>query len=492
MSTFSGLADMDYIAPAQACIKPELVRKQRAARGGVGIHGIDEPEEPVKITLQDCLACSGCVTTAETMLVTSQSRPQIESVLSGADENTPQPWSVIVSVSDQSAASLAAHAGVPMEEAFQLVSGFVRATIGAQHVTDMRWAQLLSLDETATEFLQRLNTGSQPLPLMVSACPGWVCYCEKTHPTLLPHMCDVMSPQAIAGRYVKQCVAGFTTRPPADVDPSLVTATDLRQRTYHISVQPCFDRKLEAARGDFAGDDYARDTDCVLGTQELLDWMNDVDPSLPWRADLDSAMEPLRPPEATSSEATGLEGSGGYHQHVLARVAEMATGSRPSLAAIAYQQKRNANHRIAALPELQLPGADRPLTFGVVYGFQHIQNLVRSLKRKTSSTPDYAFIEVMACPEGSLNGGGQIRSGDRTRHHERLRAVMDAFERFTAIAAEQSQGGGAEGLFTTTSAWRDWLGPPDANGVSQGLRTTLHDRQAEMQLQDTVAASLRW
>jgi len=492
-SASMALADLDYIAPSQACIKPEVVRAQRA-QGAVGIHGVDAPEpEAIKITLQDCLACSGCVTTAETMLVTSQSRPQIETVFAGADETTPVPWSVVVSVSDQSAASLAAHVGVSMHEAFQLISGFARHVLRANYVTDTRWAQLLSVQQTTQEFLRRVNTGSGPLPLIASTCPGWVCYVEKTHPDLLPHVCTAMSPLAIAGRYIKQYVAANATRPPADVDPEGVTAGDLRARTYHISVQPCFDRKLEAARGDFAGEDYARDTDCVLGTQELLDWMLEVDATLPWRAPLDSAMEPLRPAVEAPSEATTLEGSGGYHQHIFAEVGRLVAGTAAPPEAIRYQTKRNANHRLATVDGITMPESGKPLICGVVYGFQHIQNLARGLKRRMASTPDYAFIEAMACPDGCLNGGAQIRCEDRTKHHERLRVVQAAFEEFTAQASAQAPLGAVAGPFTSASAYRDWIGADAASQeAAAALTTTLHDRKAEMALQDTVAASLKW
>jgi iron only hydrogenase large subunit-like protein len=462
----------------------------------VGIHGVDAPEpEAIKITLQDCLACSGCVTTAETMLVTSQSRPQIEAVFAGTDEVTPQPWSVVVSVSDQSAASLAAHMGVSMFEAYQVISGFARTILHADYVTDTRWAQLLSLQQTTQEFLRRVNTQSGPLPLIVSSCPGWVCYVEKTHPDLLPNVCTAMSPLAIAGRYIKQYVAASATQVPASagIDPAAVSAADRQSRTYHISVQPCFDRKLEAARGDFTGDEYGRDTDCVLGTQELLDWMMEVDPSLPWRAALDSSMEPLRPQVEAPSEATTLEGSGGYHQHIFAEVGRAIRGSPAPPEMIQYQVKRNANHRLATIEGITMPETGKPLICGVVYGFQHIQNMTRGIKRRMASTPDYAFVEAMACPDGCLNGGAQIRAEDRTKHHERLKAVQAAFEEFTVQASAQQPPGDDARPFTSVSAYRDWIGAgPESAEAAAALTTTLHDRKAEMALQDTVAASLKW
>lgn len=78
-----------------------------------------------------------------------------------------------------------------------------------------------------------------PLPLLASACPGWVCYAEKTHADLLlPRLSAVKSPQAVAGVYVKRRLAALRGWDPA--------------RLYHCTVMPCYDKKLEAARGDLA------------------------------------------------------------------------------------------------------------------------------------------------------------------------------------------------------------------------------------------------
>lgn len=508
------LAGMDYIAPSAACIKPTLMANAEGSSAASGAVGVTrggnafatssgfQHADVVKITLQDCLACSGCVTTAETVLVNAQSRQEIvAALLSPAASTAPDADATapsrlrprLVSVSSQSCASLAAYLGVPMSEAYAIVAGFMRAVLtpaalraaaaaaaaaaGADeekpsdsggaplpcapapcsaceppvYVVGLEWAEQLSAALTAQEYerrrrLQQATAGASeaaPLPMIVSACPGWVCYCEKQGGALLPHLCPVMSAQGIAGSYAKRAVA-------ADA--------------YHISIQPCFDRKLEAARDSMpaaaasspsspAAEDGAEApvfyTDCVLSTAELLEWMKEVDAALPWRGALDTddaaahprgahptdgdgAAEEDAPPAAGevpahAHDAARLAGSGGYHRCVIAQRLRSAGVHGGPAAAITYVVKRNHNHQLAT--SAGLPGE----VFCIGYGFQQIQNVVRGIKKRMPAMRSYTFIELMACPDGCLNGGGQVRPAQQP-HTEVLTAVIDAFARHSAPA----------------------------------------------------------
>ena len=192
------------------------------------------PGGPVQVTLHDCLACSGCVTSAETVLLQHQSAGELAARL--ADPG----WTVVVSLSPQSVAALAALHGLAPGEAAARVAGFLRR-LGARAVFDIAEARQLALAEAAAEFAQRYrasrrgaaalaaagaaagaaaagaaaaddggeamdvdhggaaeacsgggadgDTCGGPLPMLASACPGWVCYAEKTHGEhVLPHI----------------------------------------------------------------------------------------------------------------------------------------------------------------------------------------------------------------------------------------------------------------------------------------------------------------
>lgn len=472
------LADLDYIAPSQACIKPMLQNSD----GSVYIHGKgDAPPIPIKITLQDCLACSGCVTTAETMLVTSQSKEEIET-FKAANPNRP----IVVSISDPSAASLAVAFGCTIPEAYERVAGFAGKHLDAAATIDLRWAQAISQEETAKEYIYRLQHATHLLPMLISSCPGWVCYCEKTHPQLLPLLCPVMSAQGIGGSYLKHKYPN----------------------AYHISVQPCFDRKLEAVREDFAlGTEGDKMTDCVLSTHELFAWMEEVglDPTL--RAPIAPLIPLRRPlgPEALTSEAAGLQGSGAYHQYCIDAALRALCGETKGLSweALQYQTKRNANHRVISLPA--------PMNeVCIAYGFQHIQNLVRGINRKMPSVAKHTLIEVMACPEGCLNGGGQIRTAINQETLAKVSLAFQQNEEATALAASGSTSNGEPpvtlGPRTEAAAGNQpasllslsplsdpkWAITDPSSGFLTKARVTFRDRKAEMEQADNIVHSLKW
>lgn len=119
-------------------------------------------------------------------------------------------------------------------------------------VVDTKIADDLSLIESRNEFVERLNINRQSLPMMASSCPGWVCYAEKTHGNfILPYIATTRSPQQIMGVLVKKYLAKM-----------LGIRGD---RIYHVTVMPCYDKKLEASREDFFSEvDNCRDVDCVI------------------------------------------------------------------------------------------------------------------------------------------------------------------------------------------------------------------------------------
>lgn len=438
------LGDMDYIAPSQACIKPTMAPPTPAAAGSVFRHDGKEapPPEMLKITLQDCLACSGCVTSAETMLVTSQSKEELIAILdsqklavSGSAIADAVRRAMIVTISEQSISSVAAHLGITSALAETILAEFSRQVLLADVVLGLQWAQVLSTKLTFADYARRVLLCPEQLPILVSSCPGWVCYCEKQYPELLPHLSPVLSPQGIAGSLIRSALEPMLSETQSDV--------------YHISIQPCFDRKLEAARDAVhpptahseeavAG---ARLTDCVLSTHEVLEWMQELDPTMQ-RFQCTSGpgvMDGARVAAllGVSGEAAVMCGSGGYHlysllstAHTLQRLPQFSLERD-----VQYETKRNANHRLVRttadttgmhLPKAEGCGAKQHL-FTVAYGFQHIQNLVRGMRRKTSTSLPYTFVEIMACPSGCLNGGGQVRVGTGAVHDERLAAVQSTY-----------------------------------------------------------------
>lgn len=205
---------------------------------------------------------SGCVTSAESVLISMQSQDELFKILQenklAIEQNQPQNHrTIVISISPQSRASLAAkYRLTPLQVHYKLVY-FFKHFLGAHHVFDTAFTQDLSLVESAREFVDRFkhymqNGGealeaamqqadaeklaleeegkpkvrarrrgnkaaaaagegsaivNQDLPMLASSCPGWVCYAEKTHGEVLPFITAAKSPQQMMGSLVKDYFA---------------------------------------------------------------------------------------------------------------------------------------------------------------------------------------------------------------------------------------------------------------------------------------------
>uniref|UniRef100_A0A8C6CYI2 Cytosolic iron-sulfur assembly component 3 n=1 Tax=Moschus moschiferus TaxID=68415 RepID=A0A8C6CYI2_MOSMO len=461
-SPFSGalqLTDLDdFIAPSQDCIKPMKVDRMPGS-GVAKIHIEDDGSyfqvsqdggmkklEKAKISLDDCLACSGCVTSAETVLITQQSHEELRKVLGANKTAAPdQQKLVVISVSPQSRASLAVRFQLnPTDTARKLTAFFKK--IGAHYVFDTAFSRNFSLLESQREFVQRFRGQADPkqaLPVLTSACPGWICYAEKTHgSTLLPHISTVRSPQQVMGSLVKDFFAQQQHLTP--------------DKVYHATVMPCYDKKLEASRPNFFSQEHqTRDVDCVITTGEVFKLLEEEGVSL-------SELEPA-PLDSLCSSASAQEpashrggGSGGYLEHVFRYAAQELFGIH--VTEVIYRPLRNKD-----LQEVILEREGQVLLhFAAAYGFRNIQNLVQKLKRGRCP---YHYVEVMACPAGCLNGGGQLKAPDMPGK-ELLQQVERLYGLVRTEAPEDAPG--------VQELYERWLQGAGSERASRLLHTSYH------------------
>ena len=454
--------------------------------------------------MTDCLACSGCVTSAEAILVSLQSHSEVLNALDSnpsldpsslrhppthgtadaASENrtkieSDQSKVYVASVSPQVRASLAATYNVsPLEAGWMidhLLGGPGGLPSGGKYGNGFTWivdtnamreASLVLGSDEVVDSLQNVEAAVPSIeydadktnpkrPILSSACPGWICYAEKTHPHILPHLSRLKSPQALTGTLLKTVLSN-----------RLVIRPD---QIWHVAIMPCFDKKLEASREEltdiywrpsFAQDPAppVRDVDCVITARELLmlaDTRGISFPALPRYPLPQSSQVPFPDPilspflfpsnyldasqqhpismfsRAQQSSAAGT--SGGYLHHILATQQALHPNS-------VVQTTRGRNADVIEYTIQQ----DNAVFFKAAryYGFRNIQNLVRKLKPPKKSrlqgarggtdgrpSPssggglDYAYVEVMACPGGCTNGGGQIKVDDidlKTSHADNL------------------------------------------------------------------------
>lgn len=484
MDKFSGavrLADLnDFIAPSQACVvnlkgsnklqeeaSDDVQLQPRPAKGFTQTTG--GGQEPVKVTLHDCLACSGCVTSAETVMLEQQSIGELEERLRDASKP------VVVSLSPQSRAALAAHFELTPLQAFRKLTGFLRS-LGVAAVLDTSCSRDVSLLETCAEFVSRyrdaaVRGGPQGaalpqaranlLPMLASACPGWVCYAEKTHGEhVLPYISTAKSPQQAMGAIVKRFAAQRLGLRPEDV--------------YHVTIMPCYDKKLEASRDDFLFDvggggagrpadpsSRLAEVDCVLTSSEIFDLLQ--------ARGVDFAALPEAPVDRLLSNVDeeghlygARGGSGGYAECVFRHAAAVLFG-RNDLGPVEFRALRNSDFREVSLEV----GGERVLRFACAYGFRNIQNLVRKIKAGRS---EYDFVEIMACPGGCLNGGGQIKPRKGQTAKGLLQDLESAYLKEVGIR-DPADNPIVRGLY------ENWLGHPYSPEAKRVLHTQYHRRE---------------
>lgn len=456
-SPFSGalrLTDLDdFLGPSQECIKPVQVDR-RPGTSATKIHVEDDGSyvqinqdggtrrlEKARVSLDDCLACSGCVTSAETVLITQQSHEELRKVLEANKVASPdQQKLVVVSVSPQSRASLAAHFQLdPTDTAKKLTTFF--KILGVHHVFDTSFSRNFSLLESQREFVQRFR--AQKLPVLTSVCPGWICYAEKTHGNLLvPLISTARSPQQVMGVLVKDFFAQRQHVSPATI--------------YHMTVMPCYDKKLEASRSDFFDPkQQSRDVDCVITTGEVVRLLEEEGVSLSTLepSPLDNVCDDPGVQEATSHRGGG---SGGYLEHVFRYAARELFGIHVD--EVTYKPLRNKDFQEVTLEQ----EGQVLLRFATAYGFRNIQNLVQKLKRGRCP---YHYVEVMACPAGCLNGGGQLKSPNKPAK-ELLEHVERLYREVKTEEPEEVPG--------IQDLYRDWLQGEGSELADRLLHTSYH------------------
>ena len=353
---------------------------------------------------------------------------------------------LVVTLSPQSTASLAVKYSVKYEEMLEKMCGFFKTHFNAQAVCSSTEARAASRARYAKEFTERKKASSSLLPMIASACPGWVCYAEKTENALrdVNLLAKAKSPQAIAGTFAKK---GRRAAFSEDTEEE-----EEEEEAYHVSVMPCFDKKLEASRREFKtkreGDvlgqgkdddvDSVNETDCVLTTTEVVELLekkcNIVDEagvrSLP-SAKIDSMFaswfrtEDMMDVEEDEQEDALLPPafaatSGAYLEYVFRKAARDLYGVDLRGKDLEYKTLTNADMREV---ELKIEGEVK-LKFLLAYGFRNVQNVTRALKREPNK---WDFVEMMACPSGCANGGGQVPPQQSYLNAKLLKRVEEAY-----------------------------------------------------------------
>lgn len=330
----------------------------------------------------DCVNCGQCAAVCPTGALTIKT--DIERVWG---EITNKDKTVVVQMAPATRVALGEMFGLkPGDNIIGLMNAALRK-IGFDKVYDTNFSADLTIMEEATEFLERLKSG-QNLPLFTSCCPAWVKYLEDQHPDMLKHLSSCKSPMSMLSPVL------------VDLVPKQLGIE--RENFVVVAIMPCTAKKYECKRPELARNGHP-DTDYVLTTQELGRMIKEAGINF-------NALEPEdhdSPFGEYSGAGTIFGASGGVAEAAVRTAYEFATGEQ--LKDVDIREMRGTSNRSKTV-ELDLKGTK--LVVRVVSTLKEAEKAIREIKEGKA---DFQMLEVMACPGGCVNGGGQPRSCDDSK-----------------------------------------------------------------------------
>jgi len=330
------------------------------------------------LNVSSCINCGQCILVCPTAALTEHSYvDEVLRVLSDPDKTVVVQHAPAVSVSI--AEEFGFKPGTDIDG--KMVAALRR--VGFDRVFDTSFTADLTIMEEGSELLQRVTTGG-PLPMFTSCSPGWIKFIEQFYPEFLPNVSTCKSPQQMMGAVIKTFFAEKEK-----LDPRKIVS---------VSIMPCTAKKFECNRPEM-GRDFVPDVDYVLTTRELAELFRvaGIDPGTlePEAADT---------PFGERSSAGKLFGaSGGVMEAAVRSVHFLLTGTEMK------DYKIQDLRGMKGCKELRVKVGDVEVGAAVVSSLGQARKLLDEIKAGRS---DLHFIEVMTCPGGCINGGGQPIGAD--------------------------------------------------------------------------------
>lgn len=364
---------------------------------GVGVIGANERgfkthiSSAFELGLGDtaCISCGQCISVCPTGALTE--KDDTDKVLAAIADDTKY---VIVQTAPAVRAALGEEFGYSMGTNVEGKMAAALRRIGFDKVFDTDFAADLTIMEEATELIDRVKNGGK-LPLITSCSPGWIKYCEHYFPEMTENLSSCKSPMQMFGATAKTYYAKKI-----GVDP---------QNMVVVAVMPCTAKKFEIGRDDenAAG---VPDVDISITTRELARLIKKCGIKFNELAD-----EKFDEPLGIGTGAAVIFGAtGGVMEAALRTAVKMITGSEAGN--IEFTDVRG----VQGIKEASYNVGGLDVKVAVASGTKNASEL---LKKVESGEADYTFIEIMGCPGGCVNGGGQPQQPASVRNFEDIRAI---------------------------------------------------------------------
>lgn len=337
----------------------------------------------------NCLLCGQCVAACPVAALTEKSHiDRVKEALADDEKH------VLV--------AMAPSVRTAMGELFKMgygqdVTGKIYASLrklGFDKVFDINFGADMTIMEEATELIQRIEKNG-PFPMFTSCCPGWVRQAENYYPELLGNLSSAKSPQQIFGTATKTYYPHIS-----DIDPAKV---------FTVTIMPCTAKKYEADRSEMEINGL-RQIDAVLTTRELAKLIKE--------AKIDFAKLEDEVVDPAMGEYTGagtIFGATGGVMEAAIRTAKDFV-EKKDLDKVDYTEVRGLD----GIKEATINIGGNDYNIAVVNGSA---NLAEFMKSGKMDSKNYHFIEVMACPGGCVNGGGQPHVNNLDREKIDIKTV---------------------------------------------------------------------
>lgn len=391
-----------------------------------------------------CVSCGQCIVVCPTGALSE--KDNTNAVLAAISDPTKH---VIVQTAPAVRASLGEMFGLPIgtDVEGKMVAALRR--LGFHKVFDTDFAADLTIIEEANELLDRIqNNGA--LPLITSCSPGWIKYCEHYYPDMIENLSSCKSPQQMFGAITKTYYASKMGIDPEDI--------------VMVSVMPCTAKKFEIGRDDEAPAGVP-DVDIALTVRELGRLIERAGINF-----LSLPDEAFDDPLGISTGAGVIFGASGGVMEAALRTAVWKLTGESSDSPIDFKEVRG----VAGIKEATYQVAGIDVNVAVASGLVHASELLERVKRGEAS---YHFIEIMGCPGGCVNGGGQPHVPASIRNFNDIRELRAKALYANDAAKNVRKSHENEAVM---QVYDEFLGEPGSHKAHEILHTTYVKRHINL------------